>query len=165
VPLVEQERPTLPEHLSTPLVFSGGSRYSIFSFMCMFCRSLFVLLYFFFWPLCCLFFFDLRILITPLVSSNSSYANGLFLNTILFCFLDMFYQLIIVCCCKESFKKHWLKIMWECYNVVDLLHWSLSLMMVTNIKINYLRAYRLKKDHNILFTFCENKRQILTKDQ
>jgi hypothetical protein len=31
----------------------------------MFCRSLFVLLYFFFWPLCCLFFFDLRILVTP----------------------------------------------------------------------------------------------------
>ena len=38
----------------------------------MFCRSLFVLLYFFFWPLCCLFFFDIRILITSLVSSNSS---------------------------------------------------------------------------------------------
>ena len=38
----------------------------------MFCRSLFVLLYFFFWPLCCLSFFDMRILITPLVSSNSS---------------------------------------------------------------------------------------------
>ena len=34
----------------------------------MFCRSLFVLLYFFFWPLCCLSFFDIRILITPLVS-------------------------------------------------------------------------------------------------
>ena len=28
-----------------------------------------------FWPLCCLFFFDLRILITPLVSSNSSSYN------------------------------------------------------------------------------------------
>jgi hypothetical protein len=26
----------------------------------MFCKSLFVLLYFFFWPLCCLFFFDIR---------------------------------------------------------------------------------------------------------
>ena len=37
----------------------------------MFCRSLFVLLYFFFWPLCCLFL-DIRILIAPLVSSNSS---------------------------------------------------------------------------------------------
>jgi hypothetical protein len=49
-----------------------GSCYSIFSFMCMLCRSLFVLLYFFFWRLCCLFFFHIRILITPLVSSNSS---------------------------------------------------------------------------------------------
>ena len=29
-----------------------------------------LILYFFFWPLCCLFFFDLRILITPLVSSD-----------------------------------------------------------------------------------------------
>jgi len=29
------------------------------------------LLCFVFWPLCCLFFFDLRILITPLVSSSS----------------------------------------------------------------------------------------------
>jgi hypothetical protein len=52
--------------------FKGGSYFSIFSFMCMFWRSLFVLLYFFVWPLCCLFFFNIRILITPLVSSNSS---------------------------------------------------------------------------------------------
>jgi hypothetical protein len=28
---------------------------------------------FFFWPLCCLFFFDIRIMIAPLVSSNSFY--------------------------------------------------------------------------------------------
>ena len=32
----------------------------------------FILLYFLFWPLCCLFFFDRRILVAPLVSSNSS---------------------------------------------------------------------------------------------
>ena len=37
------------------------SCHSIFSFMCMFCRSLFVLLFFFFWPLCCHSFFDLRL--------------------------------------------------------------------------------------------------------
>ena len=49
-----------------------GSFYSIFSFMCMFCRSLFVLLYFFVSPLCYLSFFDLRILINPLISSYSS---------------------------------------------------------------------------------------------
>ena len=40
----------------------------------MFCRSLFVLLYFFFWSLCCLFFFDIRITIAPLISSNSSFV-------------------------------------------------------------------------------------------
>ena len=39
--------------------------------MCMFCRSLFVLLSFFFWLLW-FFFVDLWILITPLVSLNSS---------------------------------------------------------------------------------------------
>jgi hypothetical protein len=41
--------------------FLVGSCYSIFSFMCMICRSLFVHLYFLFWSSCCLFFFDLRI--------------------------------------------------------------------------------------------------------
>jgi hypothetical protein len=39
----------------------------------MYCRSLFVLLYLFFFPLCCRFFFDTRILITRLVSSNTSF--------------------------------------------------------------------------------------------
>jgi hypothetical protein len=47
--------------------FKKGSCYSIFSFLCMFCRSLFVLLSFFFWPLHCLFFYDLRLLITLLI--------------------------------------------------------------------------------------------------
>ena len=42
----------------------------------MFCRPLFVLLFAFFWPLGCLFFFHIRILITPLVSSNSSYNHN-----------------------------------------------------------------------------------------
>jgi len=44
----------------------------------MFCWSLFVPLYCFFWPLRCLFFFDIRILIAPLVSSNSSLKCELF---------------------------------------------------------------------------------------
>ena len=34
-----------------------------------------VVLYFFILPSCCLFFFDIRILITPLLSSNSSYSQ------------------------------------------------------------------------------------------
>ena len=64
VPQMEQELFTLPVfrgvHVSQSLV------------LCVFCRSLFVLLYFLLWPLCCLFIFDIRIPITPLVSSNSS---------------------------------------------------------------------------------------------
>jgi hypothetical protein len=57
-----------------------GSCYSIFSFICIFWRSLFVLLSFFSWSLCCLFFFDIRIMITPLVSSNSSYNYNMHTN-------------------------------------------------------------------------------------
>ena len=70
-----QELLTLPGHLSSPPVF-GGVRVTRSLVLClhsMFCRSLLVLLYFYFWPLCCLFFFDIRILFAPLVSSNSSY--------------------------------------------------------------------------------------------
>jgi hypothetical protein len=43
------------------IVFGICSCYSIFSFICMFCRSLFVLLYIYFWSLCCLFF-DIHLL-------------------------------------------------------------------------------------------------------
>jgi hypothetical protein len=62
-----------------------GSVYD--SFMCMFCGSL---LSFFFWPLFCLFFFDLWILITPLVSSNSSYTSlidGFWLSPLASCYI------------------------------------------------------------------------------
>ena len=52
----------------------------------MFCRSLFVLLFFFFWPLCCLSF-DWRILITPLESSNTSYCLLRFHIFKCFCYL------------------------------------------------------------------------------
>ena len=72
VPLVEQELLTLPEYLSSSPDFSGFRVARSLALCVTFCRSLFVLLFFFFWPLCCLSFFDLRILITPLVSSSSS---------------------------------------------------------------------------------------------
>ena len=53
-------------HKQVSLNYDCRPYYSIFSFMCMFCGSLFVPLYFFSWPLCCLFFLDIRILITSL---------------------------------------------------------------------------------------------------
>jgi hypothetical protein len=72
VQLVEQELFTLLEHLSSPSVFSGVRvTRSLVLYACLVDRCLF-LLYFFCWLLCCLSFFELRILITPLVPSNSS---------------------------------------------------------------------------------------------
>jgi hypothetical protein len=72
--LVEQELPTLPDHLSSLPVFSGVrvTRCLVLC-VCFVDRGL-SFCTFSFWPLCCLFF-DIRILITPLVSSNSSWTT------------------------------------------------------------------------------------------
>ena len=73
---VEQEQelhtPGAPEF--TP-VFSGVCPPRSLVLCVMFCRSLFVFLSFFCWPLCCLSL-DLWLLITPLVSSD--YPSGIF---------------------------------------------------------------------------------------
>ena len=69
--LVKQELPTLPEHLSLSPVLVGfvllDRLFYMYVLLIVVCP--FVL---FIWPLCCLFLFDIRILIVPLVSSNSS---------------------------------------------------------------------------------------------
>jgi hypothetical protein len=73
------------------------SFYSIFSFICMLCQTLFVLVYFFFWPLCCLFFFDIRFLITPLISSNSSYLSGVSPDFSGVCFTQSLVFCVVFC--------------------------------------------------------------------
>jgi hypothetical protein len=73
--ILERELPTLPEHMSSPPVFSGDRDTRSLMLCVMFCRLLFDLLTFFFWSLCCLSYFDIRILITPLVSATSSYED------------------------------------------------------------------------------------------
>ena len=72
---VEQELFTSLEHPRSPpyffLFWRGWAVHVAQSLLSLvFCRSLFVLLYFFFWPLYCLSFCDLRLLIIPLVSSS-----------------------------------------------------------------------------------------------
>ena len=74
VPLVKQGLNPLPEHLSSPPVFSGVRVTRSVILCVMFCRSLFVLLSFSLAiVLSVLRFIDLWI--TPLVSSNSSYQQ------------------------------------------------------------------------------------------
>ena len=72
----------LREHLGSPPDFSGVHVAPVFRVM--FCRWSFVLLSFFFWPLCWLYFYDLRLLITFLVSSNVPYIIHLYLSPIVF---------------------------------------------------------------------------------
>jgi hypothetical protein len=62
VPNVKQELPTLPEHMPSHPVFSRVCVAQSFGFC--------VCPFFFVWPLPCISFFDLRLLITPFVSSN-----------------------------------------------------------------------------------------------
>ena len=106
----------------------------------LFCRSLFVLLFFFFWPLCCLSFFNLRILITPLVCSNSSFyivlnslmfiiikekrrlkqdKRFLIIGLCIFFFIDslffkQFLPLIDIRCTKELKSRRGIRDKWKC---------------------------------------------------
>ena len=76
VPLVEQELLTLPENLSSLPLFSGvRDTWSLVLCVCFVDRCLYFCT---FWPLCYLFFFDLRILISLLVSSSYSCRYVLF---------------------------------------------------------------------------------------
>ena len=66
---VEQKLFTLPEHLSSPPVFCE-IRVVQSLFFCVVFYISFVPLSFFTWSLHCLYFFNLRLMITVLVSSN-----------------------------------------------------------------------------------------------
>ena len=121
-----------------------------------YCRSLCVLLSFFFWPLCCLPF-DLQILITPLVSSNSSYSWRYFIGVrvkclcvfllfILECVLDFghllmstLYSHISRFYCKVILRNG--KIMSD-YNVLKILS-SCIVFVVTNIFFNEHQEIRV----------------------
>ena len=69
---MEQELLTLPEHMSSPPVFSGV-RFTRSLVLCVcFVDRCLSFCTFFFWPLCCLFFFDIWILLTPLIYKGNN---------------------------------------------------------------------------------------------
>ena len=83
---------SLPEHLGSPPVFSGVLvTRSLVLCVCFVDRCL-SFCTFFSWPLCCLFFFDLQILVIPLVFSNSSNRYTIStINTLHNCFFPQYY--------------------------------------------------------------------------
>ena len=68
----EQELFTIPGRLSSPPCFNKVHVPRSLVLCVMFCWSLIVLLFFFFWSLSCMYLSDLQLLITPLVFSNCS---------------------------------------------------------------------------------------------
>ena len=74
---------TFPEHLSSSPVFIGVRVTRSLVLCVCFVAHCLSFCTFSFCPLCCLFLFDIRILITPLVSSNSSYIIALVSSAIL----------------------------------------------------------------------------------
>ena len=75
VSLLDQELLALPGHMGSPPMFSGVRvTRSLVLCVCFVDRCLYFL-FIFFRPLSCLFFFDIRIVITTLGSSNSSYKT------------------------------------------------------------------------------------------
>jgi hypothetical protein len=90
---------TLPEHPSPPPVFSGVRvTRSVVLCVCFVDRCLS------FWPLCCLFYFDLRILITLLVSSNSSYISKLTICNNIF-YKAQIFLVVFVFSAKNYFER------------------------------------------------------------
>ena len=81
----------LPEYLNSPPVFGWVHATQSLVLCVMFGRSLFVLLSFFIWSLCCLSF-DLRILVTPLVS----YGHCIVCPSIYGFWLPLWYLMVIV---------------------------------------------------------------------
>ena len=100
----------------------------------MFYRSLFVRFSFFFWPLCCLSFFDLRIMITTFVSSNYSYKL-LFdieivevqIYMVLLCMINSSkYVNLLLCLSYISIDKHFHSLRKSFFNTMGFVHKCLS---------------------------------------
>ena len=75
MPLVEQELFTLPEHLSSTPVFNGIRVTRSLVLYVYFVDHVLSICTFFFWPLCCLFFFEIRILLLWYLSINLDLQN------------------------------------------------------------------------------------------
>jgi hypothetical protein len=127
---------SLPEHLSSPPVFSGIRVARFLVFCAVFCRSLIVLLFLFFWSLCCLFF-DLRNLIGPLVSSYNSSRYYSVIKWLLFNAIRAIFQLY-----RYKNNLHSMKWWWRpfCTRPTRLVHWN-----------NHFRLIHLKQssDENV----------------
>jgi hypothetical protein len=114
----------------------------------MFCRTLFVVLYSFFWPLCCLFFFDIRFLIAPLVSSNSSYIKTLFcrfpkrVQNVYVLSLPQKVKILVLAQLSMHFSGSqrslpcWSHIVWSLYSFFNMFFFDLRILYTPLVSLN-----------------------------
>ena len=119
-----------------PVFFSGIHVTRSFVLCVIFCRSLFVL---FFWPLV----FDLQILITPLVSSNSSLYDKIEIIDLSFC--------IILCHCL-SYRNSFIIL-----NLVKLYHIPFHNLLICTLKFYYPLANEVAMEYSNA-TVCSSVR-------
>ena len=91
----EQQLPTFLEHLTTYHVFSGVRVAQSLVFCVVFGRPLYACLSFIYFLLLYCLFFELRLLIVPLVSSNFFHCQSFFE---LFCSLQFLHIFLIIKC-------------------------------------------------------------------
>jgi hypothetical protein len=157
---VEQELLTLAPEFTHG--FSGVRVTPYIVFCVMFWRSFFVLLYFFFWPLCCLIFY-LRLLIAPLVSSNCS-CYSIFSFICMFCrslFVLLYFSFGHCVVCSSSIYGFWL-LLWYLQTfltIFDILprYISQSFIECFNKSLlyfvfSYILWFYMRYDHLFLFS-------------
>jgi hypothetical protein len=107
---------------------------------------------FFFWPLCCLFFFDIRILISPLVSSNSSYRHSRTLLHKIYIYNPIIeYILNFVSYQLSYIVNTFLKPLWVCLK-------KQTHTWCNNWVVNHVCHAVLITDHNPIEVICTLKR-------
>ena len=122
----KQEVLILPEHLRSPLVFCGV-RVARFLLLCVVVCTLLSL---FVWPLCFLSL-DLRLLITPVVSSNFSFGHCVFCPSIYVFWLSLSWYI----CIFKLFQQKEYNIWWATVyreNISKLKNMRLIHLLVNN---------------------------------
>jgi hypothetical protein len=122
------ELPTFPEYMRSSSIHGGIRATRSLVLYVMFCRSLFGHLYFFYWSLCCLSFFNLRIIITHLVSSDSSSKIIILIK-------------FIYSCVSKNFSRH-------CFKLLLLIFIYLSIYLFIYIFNNLLFIFTVVNSEN-----------------
>jgi hypothetical protein len=125
-----------------------------------FCRSLCVLLSFFLWPLCCLFFFDLQILITSLWYLQTLLNLSLYLKDL----STLALQQLTTFVCKKNCHEY-MSLLFDQFHVGSSFI-AFDCFIFVLVRFLYFVVY-LKSDFTYIsfLTFCQISFQFIIKNK